>query len=125
MNYTAQELIGGIASGGVTLFAFVFFVICIIGWWKLFEKAGIPGVFSLIPVLNVVTLSKIAFGSYWYGILLFIPFVNLIYGLVLNYQVMRSFGCETALSILGAIFPVLVLIPAFGDHRYLGAKNSY
>lgn len=123
MDYSAQNFYDYLAAGNATMIGGLIYIICIIGWWKLFEKAGYAGILSIIPVVNLFVLSKIAYGSYPYGLLIFIPIVNAIYGLALSYQIMRRFDCGTGLSILGAFFPVLALVPAFGDNRYLGPKH--
>lgn len=123
MEHTAQDFCNYLSSGNTTLFGGIVYIICIVGWWKLFEKAGFSGILSIIPVVNLFVLSKIAYGSYFYGLLAFIPIVNIFYALALNYQIMRCFGCGMGLSIIGAFFPVLALFPAFGDNRYLGPKK--
>lgn len=123
MEHTAQDFYNYLSSGNTTLFGGIVYIICIVGWWKLFEKAGFSGILSIIPVVNLFVLSKIAYGSYLYGLLAFIPIVNIFYALALNYQIMRCFGCGMGLSIIGAFFPVLALFPAFGDNVYLGPKK--
>ena len=110
MDYSAQNFYDYLAAGNATMIGGLLYIICIIGWWKLFEKAGYAGILSIIPVVNLFVLSKIAYGSYPYG-------------LALSYQIMRRFDCGVGLSILGAFFPVLALVPAFGDNRYLGPKH--
>lgn len=123
MEHTAQDFYNYLSSGNTTLIGGIVYIICIVGWWKLFEKAGFSGILSIIPVVNLFVLSKIAYGSYPYGLLAFIPIVNIFYALALNYQIMRRFGCGMGLSIIGAFFPVLALFPAFGDNVYLGPKK--
>ncbi|MDD7363794.1 MAG: DUF5684 domain-containing protein [Peptoniphilus sp.] len=123
MKYTFQDLYQYGADGNRSAIGFIVLVVCVVGWWQLFKKADRPGILSIIPIANVAVLSKITFGSYWYVLLLIVPIVNIFYGIALNYQVMRRFGCGRILCILGAFFPVLVLIPAFGDYTYLGPKR--
>ena len=123
MDYSAQQFFDYMETGDTTVIGALVYIICIVGWWKLFEKAGFSGILSIIPVVNLFVLSKIAYGSYFYGLLAFIPIVNIFYALALNYQIMRCFGCGMGLSIIGAFFPVLALFPAFGDNRYLGPKK--
>lgn len=123
MEYSAQQFFDYMKTDNTTLMGALVYIICIVGWWKLFEKAGFSGILSIIPVVNLFVLSKIAYGKYPYGLLLFIPIVNIFYGLALNYQIMRRFDCGGLISFIGAFFPVLVLFPAFGDNRYLGPKH--
>jgi hypothetical protein len=53
-------------------------VLMIVAMWKVFTKAGQPGWGSIIPILNLYFLCKIAGRPGWWLLLMFIPVVNLI-----------------------------------------------
>lgn len=95
-------------------------LVTVIAWWKLFDKAGYAGVLAIIPVVNLATVSKIVFDNYWYTLLFFVPLVNIVYGMVLTYRLMKQFGCTDLIAVLAMFFPFFMLLPAFGENRYMG-----
>mgnify|MGYP007038268346 CR=1 FL=1 len=61
--------VGGILGGmfaTIGIIALVFYVLLIVAWWKIFEKAGEPGWKSLIPVYNVYIMYKISGMKNWF-----------------------------------------------------------
>ncbi len=101
------------------------FLIVIIAWWKVFEKARQPGWKALIPFYNFYILLKIVGKPGWWLILIFIPFLNLVF-LIWTYNMLsKSFGKDEAFTVglilLGFVFfPVL----AFGSAKYLGPYGN-
>ncbi len=66
-----QELVaaGGILGGTfafMMILGLVIMVLFIIAWWKIFEKAGIKGWKSLIPIYNQYCLFRISGMSGWW-----------------------------------------------------------
>ena len=76
----------------------------------IFIKAREPWWFNYIPILNVITIAKIAFGSGIYVLLFFIPLVNIIAMLVCYYNIGKRFGYNGWLTMF---FP-LIMIPVIG-----------
>ena len=68
-----SDLYASIFSGTTGLIALVFYVLVVIGLWKVFTKAGYPGILAIIPIVNVVFLVKIAGMSGWLALLYLIP----------------------------------------------------
>ncbi len=103
----------------------IVFLIVIIAWWKIFEKAGEPGWKAIIPLYNFYTLLKIVGKPGWWLILIFIPFVNLVI-IIWTYNILsKSFGKDEAFTVglilLGFVFfPVL----GFGSAKYLGPYGN-
>jgi hypothetical protein len=100
----------------------VVYVITVIGMWPTFRKAGVPGWWAIIPILNTYVLIKIA-GYHGATILLFlIPIVNLIYGIVLAVKVANAFGHGGAFGffLLWLLSPIGYLILGFGGSAYQG-----
>ncbi|RJQ82363.1 hypothetical protein D5S17_02475 [Pseudonocardiaceae bacterium YIM PH 21723] len=100
-------------------------VLMIVALWKVFTKAGVPGWFAIIPIVNIYGLTKVAGRPGWWVILLLIPFVNIIFLIILSVDVAKAFGKGGAfgfflLFVLGFIgYPVL----GFGDARYVGRNQ--
>lgn len=104
-----------------------FAVLMLAAQWVIFSKAGKPGWYAIIPILNTVALVNIA-GKPWYWIIgLFIPFVSIIVAILLLHGLSTNFG-KGALFTLGLLFlsPIFLLILAFGDAEYVGeGKMKY
>lgn len=84
--------------------------------WKTFEKAGVAGWKSLIPIYNLFIAAKIVFGKAWYGILFFAPIVGIIFYLMYNIKKAEVYSQSAALGVLGICFsppPALSAIVAF------------
>jgi len=87
--------------------------------WKLFEKAGYPGVGAIIPIFNLYILFKMANYSGWMIFLLFIPVVNMIIVFLVYLRISKGFGKGIVFA-LGFIFlsPIFLPILALGDADY-------
>ena len=115
-----SDLYASIFSGTTGLIAHVFYVIVVIGLWKVFTKAGYPGILAIIPIVNVVFLVKIAGMSGWLALLYLIPVVGFIFGIVVAIKLGERFGKGGLFSFfLLFVFPYIgYLILGFGDSRY-------
>ncbi len=93
----------------------------IISLWRIFEKGGISPWLSLIPLVNVFFLVKIAQKKYTYlfFILLLVPLINIIIWGSLAYKLSLKFDKSGFYSILLFLFPIL-FIPhlAFSGAKY-------
>jgi hypothetical protein len=91
----------------------------IVVMWKVFTKAGQPGWASLIPIYNTYIMLKMAGKPGWWLLLLLIPFVNLIFAIILVIAIAERFGKGVGFA-LGMIFLSLIFwaILAFGDAKY-------
>ena len=89
--------------------------------WKMFVKAGNPGWASLVPIYNILLMLKMIGRPAWYIILLFIPGVNVVFGVIMAFGMARSFGkgIPFALGML-LLSPIFVMILGFGDAQYVG-----
>jgi len=101
------------------LFWFAVVVVTLVGLWKVFVKAGQPGWGCIIPIYNAYCLIKIAGKEWWWLLLLFIPFVNIIIGILVLLGVARNFGKGGAFA-AGLIFLPFIFYPilGFGDATY-------
>jgi len=101
------------------------FILIIVSFWKVFEKAGHPGWASIIPIYNTYILIKVAQQPWWWLILMFIPLVNIVFALLLSLEVAKKFGRGTGFGV-GLFFLPIVFYPilAFGDDRYISEETS-
>ena len=97
----------------------------IIALWKVYTKAGEPGWKILIPIYDLYTLCKIADGNGWKFLLFLIPFVNIVYAIILNIRLAKSFGKGVGFGI-GRIFLeyIFIMILGFGSAQYIGPRGN-
>lgn len=105
---------------------FVLAVVALVGLWKMFQKAGKPGWAAIVPIYNVIVLLQIVGRPVWWLVLLFIPFVNLVVGIILSIDLAKAYGKGVGWGIL-AIFLPFVVYPYFGfsnDVKYVGKAGA-
>jgi hypothetical protein len=119
---------GGLLALGGTfmLVMLVVAVIVIVGFWKVFTKAGQPGWAILIPIYNAIVMLKIAGKPAWWVLLFLIPLVNIVVSLLVAIEIAKAFGQSAAFGVilcflLGGIGYVIL---GFGNYRYLGAQAA-
>ncbi len=97
-------------------------ILAIVGAWKVFVKAGIPGWHCLIPILNTYDICKIALkdsvGLFTVLSILILPVF--IYPCL---KLAKSFGKGTGFGILLFLFSFIAFpVLGFGDAEYLGPQ---
>lgn len=126
-NNSMGDIIAMYFTGAAGLIWIAYLVLCILAWWKMFEKAGMPGWKALIPFYNMYCLYKIAFGrdKGWMFLLTLVPCVGAVIGIILNIRLAQNFGYGVGFA-LGLIFlnPIFMLILAFGGSQYIGESLS-
>ena len=113
------ELTAGSAIAGI-----IITVIVIICWWRIFHKAGKPGILAIIPFVNLWTYLKIATRNHllWF-ILGIIPVTAWIAWLAGSFGLAKAFGKGFFMGLIIWLFPWLgLLILAFGRAKYQGIK---
>lgn len=105
------------------IISLIFYVLLVVAMWKVYEKANQPGWLSIIPIVNLYVLFKIAWGNGWLCLLMLIPVVNIVVDFIMNWKLVKAFGKGVGTFLL-AIFlpPVALLILGFGSARYTGPK---
>ena len=114
------------AGGGIGgIVGLIIGIVIIVGFWKVYTKAGQPGWASIIPIYNAYILCKIVGKPGWWVILLFIPFVNFIIWIIIALDLAKSFGKSVGFAI-GLILLSFVFIPilGFGDATYKGPAGA-
>ncbi len=93
--------------------------------WTMFDKAGFPGWAAIVPFYNLYIFCKVADKSGWWVLLLFVPFVSLIFQILLFVAIAQNFNKGTGFMI-GMVFLPFIFIPvlAFGNSSYLTVPGS-
>ena len=106
----------------VSLIYLAILALALVGLWKAFVKAGLPGWAGIVPIYNCYLLLLMAKKPLWWlPVLLLVPLVNIYFGILLLIEIARLFGKTPAfgvgLAFLGFVFwPIL----GFGDAKYSG-----
>jgi len=113
---------GAALSGAMMIVMLALAVVFTAGFWKVFTKAGQPGWASLIPIYNAYILIKIAGRPGWWLLMLLIPFVNIVFSIMLAIDIAKAFGQSAAFGVvlLFLLCGVGYLVLGFGNYRYLG-----
>lgn len=96
-------------------------VVCLVGMWKMFVKAGKPGWGAIIPFYNTYCLFEMSFGTGWLFLLLFVPCVNAVIMIVMWIKLAQAFGKGAAFGV-GILFLPFIFLPmlGFGDAQFIG-----
>ena len=119
MHDSASSAGGGIAGLLFSVIELGIFIVLIAAFWRIFTKAGQPGWMSLIPILNIYILLKIAGKPGWWLILMLIPIVNIVIWILTALAVAENFG-KSGGFVIGMVLVPIVFYPilAFGDAQY-------
>ncbi len=115
------DVAGAMAMGVGMLFfyliVYLFFSFCL---YKIFQKAGRDDAWAaFIPIYNTIVLVDILKKPIWWFILLMIPFVNIIFAIMLTDRLSKFFGKDILMTLLLLVLPFIGLpILAFGDAAY-------
>lgn len=125
-HVTPTNFLQSMVIGFIVFFAFTLFIISFVGRWLMYKKAGEKGWHSIVPILHILTLIKIAKKDSSMIFLLFIPLVNFFvyYQLIgsISFAFKKSSGFTAGLFFLPFIFyPIL----GFGDAKYRYGDFEY
>lgn len=106
--------------GSTSWVAIAVYVLVAIALWKVFTKAGYPGILAIIPIVNTIFLVKVAGYSGWLALLYLIPIVNIVFSIIVAIRVGRGFGKGGGFSFfLLWLFPFIgYFIIGFGSATY-------
>lgn len=105
-DYKTTEVNTGL-SMGMILFGLVFIVVMIAAMWRMFTKAGRPGWAAIIPIYGTLQLIWTAGKPWWWLLLLCIPFLNIIFLIVLFYNLAKAFGKGVGYTLLLIFIPII------------------
>ena len=99
------------------LLIYLFFSFCL---YKIFQKAGRDDAWAaFIPIYNSYVLVDIVKKPILWFIMLLIPFVNIIFSIMLMDRLSKFFGKDTLFTVLLVLLPFIALpILAFGSAQY-------
>ncbi len=129
-DYSTYSSMDPAVAGAMTSAMAVFYilyaailVVCIVGMWKMFTKAGKPGWASLIPFYNTYCLFEMGFGNGWMFLLTLIPCVGYIFQIILCFKLAKAFdrGIGTGFGLL-FLAPIFYMILGFGDADFVGPQ---
>lgn len=110
-------------SGGTgvwtSLVSLAVFILMIAATWRIFTKAGRPGWAAIVPIYNSLQLIWTAGKPWWWIILFFIPFVNIVVAAVLYYNLAKAFGKGVGYALLIFFLPFIGFpLLAWGGAKY-------
>lgn len=115
-------MIAGIILGLLYLGLIVFMIASA---WKIFAKAGEPGWACLIPIYSTIVLLKIVGRPWWWLFLFIIPFVGLIFAILVAIDTAKSFGKSGGFAVGLLLLPfVFYPILGWGSATYQGPANT-
>ncbi len=92
------------------ILSIIFSISCIVGLWKIFEKAGVEGWKILIPFYNFYIWLKIIKKPLWWYIILLIPFINVFMIFIMIIELLKGFQRYSLhQQVLGVLFPYVYL----------------
>ncbi|MCB0537967.1 MAG: DUF5684 domain-containing protein [Chitinophagales bacterium] len=99
-------------------------VLLIASMWKVFKKAGYEGWECIIPFYNYYVMAKIAGKPGWWVLLLLIPYISIIFHIIISIELAKKFG-KSALFGVGLIMLSFIFWPilGFGDAQYLEKRE--
>jgi hypothetical protein len=104
------------------LFSALIFIMTVLGFVRVFEKAGRAWWEALVPVYNIYILTKIVGKPGWWTVLFFIPLVNIVIGFIVLHKLCKLFGKGTWFAIGLFFFPIIFYpILGLGDSEFHGA----
>ena len=109
----AQMLVGLVLILAILVFALAVYIFICFCYKRICEKCGVtPGILIWIPIAQLVPMLQAAQMPLWMIVLLLIPFVNLIFFVVLWVKICRARGKSGWLAIL-LFIPIanLVFVP--------------
>ena len=131
MNYNVEHIISGL-FGGAIIFGIIILllflpliIVGIIAYWKLFQKAGKPGWYSIIPFYSNWVLVEIAGLNWWWFLLMIVnvafsfemdglSFAISICGFLASfncfYNISKKFNKDNTFSIFAGIFNFIFVL---------------
>ena len=105
-----------------SLFVLLFiFMVCM---WVTLKKTRGKGWISLVPIYNIICLSKDILGSAWWSLLFFVPIGSIVVMYLFNYNLGKAFSENVNLPILNMFFPsVCWPLLVLGDSKYIKPED--
>jgi signal peptidase I len=114
----------------VNTILFIFLIIRIgitIGYWKIFQKAGVESWKALIPFYSEYEIIKLVGKPTWWIIYIIIPFVNLFGYYILIFDLLRCLGKHSLFSQIITLIALPIYLPIVGFNpkvKYIGKLDQ-
>ena len=114
------------------LFAFIFYILQVIAYWKIFTKAGEEGWKSIIPIYNGYVQYRLTWDVQYFWVALGLAVgggsLALLGTALMNVVALYKLACAYGHGIgftIGLFFlnPLFMLILGFGDSEYMGPQE--
>jgi len=101
----------------------VFLLICL---WRIFQRAGKPGWYSIVPFYDIIVELEIIGRPWWWLLLLLIPLVNIGIIIIMAMELGKVFGKSGVWSFfLLFVLPIIGYpILAFSSAQYVRGSNT-
>jgi hypothetical protein len=110
-DQSAPAAAGSLSTGMAPVIALVGIVVGLVNlaaFWKLFEMGGQPGWAIIVPIYNVVILSRLSGRSGWWILWFLFPVIGvLIWSLTVYIPIAQSHGRGAAFGLGMAILPII------------------
>src|SRR5690348_9728366 len=116
-----QEGIFALFTGTFLIFELAIIALLVVGWWKIYLKAGQPGWAAIVPIYHWIVMLRTAGKPTWWVILFFIPGVNVVFIIWTFNMISKSFGKDEGFTV-GLVLLRIVFVPilGFGSAKYIG-----
>jgi hypothetical protein len=105
-----------------------FILIYLVGAFSLygtFGKANVPTWYAFVPIVNIYGLLLVAGRPWWWLLLFLIPIVDIILGIVVLYDISKSFGFGGGMTVLLFFFGLIVFYYLnYGEPQYRGPSAA-
>lgn len=120
--YTTTTTGADAGSGMVANLLLVALVVLLLAsMWKMFTKAGRPGWAAIVPVYNYIVLLQIVGRPVWWLVLLLIPFVNIVFAIIVTHDISKAYGRGVGMTLMQIFLPFIAYpILGFGKDQYVG-----
>ncbi len=112
-------IFGGLFGTCCWLLGVLLGIFVLVALWKVYQKAGKPGWAAIIPIYNILVLLEIVGKPWWWLLLMFIPFVNIVIMVIVYIELAKVFGHGVGYGIGLLLLPyVFVAMLGFGSSQY-------
>lgn len=100
-------------------------IVSLVGLWGIFKKAGYAGWKTFIPIYNLIIIQKIIDRPWWWIIIMFIPYLGIIFIILSTYLLANTFK-RKELFTLGLILLPFIFYPLLGynNDQYTDPRES-
>lgn len=100
----------------------LFALASLITTWRLYRKAGRPGWAAIVPIYNVIVQLDIAKMPMWYLLLLFVPFVNVVVGIMILVNFAKQYNRKFGFWFTYVFLPIIAVF-IVGKTEYIGGNT--